>query len=99
MAVSYTRLNSAVRDKFGIDITFTPAGGVARTITAIIDRTYFAETGTIGIQTESFVLNVVDADVPELAAGDAFTVAAINYLAVEIQPDFYGMTNIILNKA
>lgn len=99
MAVSYDRLNNAVRNKFGFDVTYTPAGGSARPIQAIVDRTYVSEIGGVGIQTESVVFQVVDADVPELAVGDAFTYQGTNYVAVEVKPDFNGMTDILLNKA
>jgi hypothetical protein len=100
MAVSYSRLNSRVRDKFGIDITYIPAGASGRTVKGIIDRNYFSDTGgAAGIQTESFILQVVNNDIPELAAGDDFTIAGTNYKAVEIRPDFFGMTEIVLNKA
>ena len=98
MAVSYDRLNTTVRDKFGIDVTYTPDGGSPRTVKAVVERNYFAETGGVGIQTESLVLQVVDDDVPELAAGDDFTVLTVAYVAVEVKPDFNGMTEVVLNK-
>jgi hypothetical protein len=99
VAVSYDRLNSRVRDKFGVPVTYTPAGGVGRPVLAIVDRDYFSDTGGVGIQTETFVLQVVDADVPELAAGDGFTITGTAYMAVEIKPDFFGMTQVVLNRA
>lgn len=98
MSVSYDRLNQTVRNKFGDPVTYTPAGGSARTVEAIFERNYFSETGGTGIQTESFFLQVVDADLPELATGDAFTISGIVYQAKEIKPDFQGMTEIILRK-
>jgi hypothetical protein len=99
MTLSYDRLNTRNRDKFGVNVTYTPAGGVGRTVKAILDRDYFSDTGGVGIQTESFVVQLVDADVPELAAGDGVTYGGVNYTAVEVKPDFHGMTDVVLNKA
>lgn len=99
MAVSYDRLNQAVRDKFGIDATYTPDGGSPRTVKGVMERDYFSETGGIGIQTEALVFQVVDADVPELAVGDGFVLLATAYTVVEVKPDFHGMTDIVLNRA
>jgi hypothetical protein len=99
VAVSYARLNTRVRDKFGVDVIYTPAGGAGRTVRAIVNRDYFADTGGVGIQTETFVLQVVDDDVPELAAGDGFTVAGSAFVAVEVKPDFFGMSEVVLNRA
>jgi hypothetical protein len=98
MALSYDRLNSTVRNKFGIDVTFTPDGAAGRTVKGIINRDYFSETGGVGIQTEAYILQVVDADVPELAVGDQFTINATTFRAVEIKPDFDGMSEVVLNK-
>jgi hypothetical protein len=99
MAVSYDRLNAAVRDKFGIEVTYTPEGGSPRTVEAVVERDYYAETGGVGIQTEVLVLRVVDSDVPELAVGDGFEVLSLAYVAVEVKPDFHGMTDVVLNRS
>lgn len=102
MTVSYDRLNERVRDKFGIDSTYTPDGGIARTVVAVVERDYFSETVGVGIQTESLVLKVVDSDVPEIAVGDVFSWAsgslAGTYTVVEVKPDFHGMTDVVINK-
>lgn len=98
MAVSYDRLNNCTRDKFGQLINYTPAGGVAREVSAIINQTYVSEVGGIGRQTKSVFIQVVDADVPELAAGDVFEFSGVSYEAKEIRPDFAGMTDILLNE-
>jgi hypothetical protein len=97
MVVDYSRLNSRVRDKFGISATYSPAGGNPRTITVIVDQEYYSETGGIGIQTESVSVQVVDLDVPELAVNDRLTINGKTYRVVEIKPDFFGMTDAILN--
>jgi hypothetical protein len=96
MAISYGRLNTAVRDKFGIDAIYTPAGGDPRTVKVVVDREYIVDSE---IATEAFILQVVDDDVPELAVGDLFEVLAVAYTVVEVKPDFFGMTGVILNKA
>lgn len=99
MAVSYDRLNTKSRDKFGIDVIYTPDGGSPRTVKAIVDRDYYSETGGVGIQTETLVLEVVDDDLPELAVGDGFEVLTVAYNAVEVKPDFHGMTDVVLNRS
>jgi hypothetical protein len=99
MAVDYDRLNRSVRDKFGAGVTYTPTGGDARAVTAIIERNYYADTGGVGIQTDKFLLQVVAADVPELAAGDAFSFLGVDYVAVEIRPDFFGMIEVFIQES
>lgn len=99
MAVAYNRLNAKVRDKFGVDMTYTPAGRAGRTVRAIIDESYTSDTGGVGIQTETYILLVVDTDMPELAAGDGFTINAADYVAKEIKPDFFGMTQVLLQRS
>jgi hypothetical protein len=96
MAVDYDRLNAACRDKFGTVISYTPAGGSARDVTAIIDQAYFSDTGGVGIQTNRATLHLVAGDVPELAAGDVFSFLGVDHVAVEIQPDFFGMLEAVI---
>jgi hypothetical protein len=99
VAFSYDRLNAAVRDKFGLDVLYTPDGGSPRTVKAIVEQDYYSETGGVGIQTGALVFQVVDADVPELAVGDGFELLSVAYVAVEVKPDFNGMTDVVLNRA
>lgn len=103
MAVSYDRLNSRVRDKFGIPATYTPAASTGRAVTIIIERDYFSETPGAGIQTERLVAQAVTDDVVEIAVGDNFTFAtddlAGSFKVVEVKHDYLGMTDIVLNKA
>jgi hypothetical protein len=96
MAVNYDRLNAACRDKHGTVISYTPAGGNPRNITAIIDQVYYSDTGGVGIQTHRVTLHLVAGDVPELAAGDVFTILGVDHVAVEIQPDFFGMLEAVI---
>jgi hypothetical protein len=99
MPVSYDRLNTRVRDKYGVIFNYTPAGGTAREVKGVIERAFFPDTGSVGIQSERFRLQVVDDDVPELAVNDVFEFAGVNYAVRVIEPDFFGMTDILLQKA
>lgn len=103
MSVSFDRLNSRVRDKFGLASTYTPAGGSGRSVTVVIERDYFADAPAMGIQTEKIVAKAVTDDVTEIAVGDAFDFATADltgsYTVVEVKHDFLGMTDIVLNKA
>lgn len=103
MTVSFDRLNSRVRDKFGVISTFTPEGGAGRSVTVIIERDYFADTPGVGVQSEKIVAKAVTGDVPEIEVGDTFAFALAGltgtYKVVEVQHDFLGMTDLVLNKA
>lgn len=99
MAVDTGKLNRVVRDKWGEEITYTPDGGAARTVTAIRGFDYFDETGGPGIQTATVAYLVVADDVPELSLGDAMTAGGLTYTVVVVKPDGYGMTEIILQRA
>lgn len=102
MTVSYDRLNTRCRDKYGIASTYTPDGGTGRAVVVIVDRDYFAETGGQGIQTEKLIIQAVSSDIPEIATGDLFDFAAADltgtYKVAEAKPDFYGMIDLALNK-
>jgi hypothetical protein len=99
MAVSYDHLNRTVLDKFGVSITYTPKAGTARALTVIIDENYVSDIGGVGIQTKSLVVQIVDADAPEIAFDDAMQIAGVDYYVVDIRPDYNGMSVIVLNKA
>lgn len=103
MAINYDRLNSRVRDKFGLSATYTPAGGTGRAVTVVIERDYFSDTPGAGIQTERLVAQAVTDDVVEIAVGDNFTFATDNlagsFKVVEVKHDYLGMSDIVLNKA
>lgn len=103
MAISYDRLNTRVRDKFGITATYTPAGGTGRTVIIVCEREYFSETPGVGMQTEKLIAQAVTDDVVEIAAGDQFDFATDDltgtFKVVEVKHDYLGMTDIVLNKA
>lgn len=102
MGLSYDRLNTTCRDKFGFASTYTPEGGTGRSVIVIIDRDYFSETPTIGVQTEKLVIQAVSGDIPEIATGDVFSFAMDDlngdFKVVEVKPDYFGMTDLALNK-
>lgn len=85
---------------FGISVTYTPAGGVARTITAIFDERMEVQSAE-GIPGFSPGITCKTPDVTGLKFNDLFTVDGVDYKSnvdAEGAADGTGMSAIPLRK-
>lgn len=82
-------------DEFGGTATVTPAGGVAREISAILTRRTDILLDTSYPEPR---LIARTSDVSDLADGDPIVVAGTTYTARTFEPDGTGMTAIRLEK-
>lgn len=93
----------------GIQVTYTPAGGSAASINAILNQEY-VDIDTAGLPVQGFtpVAQVKTTDVPNIAFGDSFAAPAIknldgtvikaatNYKIINFEHDNLGITSLIL---
>ena len=87
---------------FGADFcesaSWTPAGGSARAICGIFDRS--SDVQDIGAMIEvdgvAAMLNVSDEMIPGVLRGDLITVRSLDYKVVGIEPDGTGRTILVL---
>ncbi|MDA0307498.1 MAG: hypothetical protein O2832_02095 [Proteobacteria bacterium] len=83
----------------GRAITYTPNGGIARTISGMLQEfTQLVDGGSVEVVATHPVLSVRSVDIPEIATDDAITVAGVNYKVVNIRPDNEGIIELILEK-
>jgi len=83
----------------GREITYTPDGGSPRVISGMLQE--FSElTGgeTVDVVVAKPVLSVRTIDIPEIQAGDSFTVGGNDYEVAVVSPDNEGITELILEK-
>ena len=80
-------------------ISYTPNGGIARTIFGMLQEfTQLVDGGSVEVVATHPVLSVRSVDIPEIATDDAITVAGVNYKVVTIRPDNEGIIELILEK-
>jgi len=83
----------------GRAITYTPDAGSPRSISGMLQEfTEIVNQGSVDVMATYPVLSVRSVDIPEIATGDAITVAAVNYKVVNIRPDNEGIIELILEK-
>nr|BDD46844.1 hypothetical protein 10 [bacterium] len=83
----------------GREITYTPQGGEPRIISGMLQEfTEMVQGESVEVIGSSPVLSVRSCDVPEIQAGDGFTVSGVNYEVVAVQPDNENMTELKLEK-
>lgn len=93
----------------GINLTYTPSGGSAATIKAILNQEYVdIDTGSLPVQGFQPVAYVKTTDIPSIAFGDDITAPAIknldgttikaatNYKVINYEHDNLGMTQLLL---
>jgi hypothetical protein len=93
----------------GIALTYTPTGGSATSIKAILNQEYVdIDTGGMPIQGYQPVAHVKTTDIPNIAFGDALAAPAIknldgttikaatNYKVINFEHDNLGMTSLLL---
>ena len=83
----------------GREITYTPDGGSPRTVSGMLQE--FTElTGgeSVGVVVAKPVLSVRTIDIPEIQAGDSFTVGGNDYEVAVVSPDNEGITELMMEK-
>jgi|TARA_R100000329_G_scaffold99930_1_gene82489 hypothetical protein len=93
----------------GISLTYTPNGGSASTINAILNQEYVdIDSGGLPVQGFQPVAHVKTTDVPNIAFGDDISAPAIknldgttikaatNYKVINFENDNLGMTQLLL---
>lgn len=96
------RIMDSVKSAFGEGITYTPVGGSALSLVAVIDEAYEAvdpNTGASIISNQPIITIKID-DLGQLPQkGDAVTMRSSNYLVIEYQTDGQAAYRILLHKA
>lgn len=93
----------------GEDVTYTPAGGSASTITVILNQEYVdIDTGSVPIQGYKPTAHVKTTDIPNIAINDTITAPSLktldgtvykdatNYKVVNYENDNTGFTSLLL---
>jgi hypothetical protein len=81
-------------------ITYTPAGGAASTISAIIeDPSINIQMAMGAVASDAPKVTCKTSDVSSAKKGDAVTARSVNYTVTEANPDGTGMTELVLTKA
>ena len=84
---------------FGVDCTYTPAGGSASTIKAILQNEYFAiETGSVAMEMSQPIAVIRTADAPSIAHDDTMVMESVTYKVKNIRPDGTGISEIQLEE-
>lgn len=83
----------------GREVTYTPAGGMPRTVSGMLQE--FTElTGgeTVDVVVAKPVLSVRTIDIPEIQVGDLFTIETQDYEVAVVSPDNEGITELMMEK-
>ena len=83
----------------GREIVYTPDGGSPRTVSGMLQE--FTElTGgeTVDVVVAKPVLSVRTIDIPEIQAGDIFTIDSQGYEVAVVSPDNEGITELMMEK-
>lgn len=91
----------AITSALGEPVTYTPSGGQAVEVRGVFTRDYLAigQDGQIQTESASPAVTLKAADCPNAAQGDAFTIGAETFTAVEVQPDGRGLVVFVLHEA
>lgn len=84
---------------FGVDCTYTPAGGSASTIKAILQNEYYAiETASVAMEMSQPIAVIRTADAPSIAHDDTMVMESVTYKVKNIRPDGTGISEIQLEE-
>ena len=81
---------------FAVGAIYTPTGGEPRIVLGIFDRPYFEALGPV-MEGSAPSFTCKASDVPELAQGDAFTIAGVAFTSTGNEPDGTGLVRIKLD--
>ncbi len=83
----------------GREVTYTPDGGSPRIVSGMLQE--FTElTGgeTVDVVVAKPVLSVRTIDIPEIQAGDVFTIDSQDYEVAVVSPDNESITELMMEK-
>lgn len=84
---------------FGVDCSYTPAGGSATTIKTILLNDYFSvDTGSVSVEVNQPIAVIRTADAAAIAHQDTMVINAITYKVVNVRPDGTGISEIQLEQ-
>lgn len=83
----------------GLTVSYTPLGGSAISIKAIVNDEYFGIDGeSVDIEGKQVLLTCRTADAPNAAHNDTFAFESNNYVVVNVRPDGTGFTEMVLEE-
>ena len=83
----------------GLTVSYTPDGGTASDIKAIVNDEYFGIDGdSVDIEGKQVFLTCRTADVPNAAHNDTFVFESKTFKSVNVRPDGTGFTEIVLQE-
>lgn len=85
---------------FGLGVSYTPVGGVTRTIIGIFDNAYegIEAGGSVSFAVQQPRFFCATADVPSATEGALFVIEGVQYLVTVVMADGTGMTEFMLEK-
>jgi hypothetical protein len=84
---------------FGADCTYTPTGGVAKTIKTILQNEYYSvDAGSVAVEVNQPIAVIRTSDASGIAHQDTMVIDSITYKVVNIRPDGAGMTEVQLEQ-
>ena len=85
---------------FAVDATYTPSGGVVKTIKVVFDSEYLSVqvVGDVGVESETPTAHCKTSDLTGVKHNDTLVIEGTTYYVTEIHPDGTGMTLLILSK-
>lgn len=83
-----------------VDATYTPSGGVVKTIKVVFDSEYLSVqvVGDVGVESASPAAHCKTSDLTGVKHNDTLVIEGTTYYVTEIHPDGTGMTLLILSK-
>lgn len=83
----------------GLTVSYTPSGGSATSIKAIVNDEYFGIDGdSVDLEGKQIFLTCRTADAPNAAHNDTFVFESTTFKAVNVRPDGTGFTEIVLQE-
>jgi len=83
----------------GQTVSYTPSGGSATNIKAIVNDAYFDIDGdSVDIEGKQIILTCRTADAPSAAHNDTFVFESTTFKVVNVRPDGTGFTEMMLQE-
>lgn len=87
-------------DDFGVAATYTPAGGVAKSVNGIFDNNHAPVDvgGQVPFSVSAPQFHCRTSDITGVENGDSLVVSGVSYIIRDIMPDGTGLTILDLEK-
>jgi hypothetical protein len=83
----------------GLTVSYTPSGGSASNIKAIVNDEYFGIDGdSVDIEGKQIFLTCRTSNAPNAAHGDTFAFESKTFKVVNVRPDGTGFTEMVLEE-